>query len=138
MLKKVIVAYAFIYDEAEEKVLMVNNVGASWTLPGGEVEDGENSKQAVIREVEEETGLIIEAGDIVSVNEAVIPARGSQGLFLTFKGLVIGGELGIQHKTEISDVKWMEIEAANQLMPYHPGGVKSLLNDSVPYYFRNQ
>jgi len=138
LIKKVIVAYAFIYDEAEEKVLMVNNVGASWTLPGGEVEDGENSKQAVIREVEEETGLIIEAGNIVSVNEAVFPARGNHALFLTFKGLVVGGELGVQNKTEISEVKWMKVEEANQLMPYHPGGVKSLLNDSVPYFFRNQ
>ncbi|MEK3799022.1 NUDIX hydrolase [Peribacillus sp. FSL H8-0477] len=137
-MKKVIVAYAFIYNEAEEKVLIVNNVGAGWTLPGGEVEDGENIKQAVIREVKEETGLTVEAGHIVAVNEAVITARGNQPLFITFRGRISGGELGVQNKTEISEVKWVEIEAANQFIPYHPGGVLNLLEGSVPYLFRKQ
>lgn len=51
---RVDVAYAFIYKE-DEKILMVNNQGGSWSLPGGAVEQGETLEQAVIRETKEET-----------------------------------------------------------------------------------
>jgi 8-oxo-dGTP diphosphatase len=37
----------------------------SWSLPGGRVEAGETSEQAVEREVREETGLEVRAGDAV-------------------------------------------------------------------------
>lgn len=33
------VAYAFIYKEDAQKILMVNNTGAGWSLPGGAVEE---------------------------------------------------------------------------------------------------
>ena len=48
---RVDVVYAFIYKEDEKKILMVNNKGGGWSLPGGAVEQGETLEQAVIREV---------------------------------------------------------------------------------------
>ncbi|MDO6449200.1 NUDIX hydrolase [Oceanobacillus profundus] len=133
---RVDVAYALIYDEDKKKILMVNNRGGGWTLPGGAVEQGETLEQAVIREVKEETSLTIEAGEIIAVNEAIFEEKGHHALFITFKAKVIEGEILIIDKDEISKIEWVDIQRANELMPYHPSGVNSLLKASSPYTFQ--
>lgn len=36
-----------------------------WSLPGGRVEPGEDDAAALVREMAEETGLVVQAGDLV-------------------------------------------------------------------------
>ena len=45
-------------DTVESCWLMVCNIERGWELPGGWVEDGEDSEMAALREVFEETGLL--------------------------------------------------------------------------------
>lgn len=135
-MKQVNVVYAFIYDEEQKKVLMVNNVGTGGSLPGGAVENDETLEQAVIREVKEETNLIIEVKEVVAVNEALFEEKGHHTIFITFKAKVIEGEIKIIDKEEIIEIEWVEIQRANELMPYYPNGVDSLLKASAPYLFQ--
>lgn len=43
-----------------------------WSVPGGLVELGESTEQAVIREVEEETGIVVENPKLVDVVDNII------------------------------------------------------------------
>ncbi|MFD4703942.1 NUDIX hydrolase [Gottfriedia sp. NPDC058432] len=135
-MKKVNVVYTLIYDDLNKSVLMVQNENEVWTLPGGAVEENETLKQAAVREAYEETGLEVEVGNIVAINEAFFPERGHHAILITFSAKIIGGNLVISQEEEILQIKWIDLQTANQLMPYHKSGIEKLLESSVPYTFQ--
>jgi 8-oxo-dGTP diphosphatase len=45
---------------------------AQWSIPGGVLEVGELVREAAVREAREETGLIVEAGDLLGVYDRVL------------------------------------------------------------------
>lgn len=52
-----------------------------WAIPGGSVELGESLQQAVEREIREETGLSVRAGEVCHVFEAVNRDEGGRVRF---------------------------------------------------------
>ena len=56
-----------IFNEAGEILLEKRSDNGFWGLPGGGVEAGESVREAVIREVLEETGLHVEVKRLVGV-----------------------------------------------------------------------
>lgn len=44
-----------------------------WSIPGGAVDVGETVKTAIEREIQEETGLLVEVLDMVEIFERIIP-----------------------------------------------------------------
>ena len=62
------------------KVLLVRRgqepLKGEWSLPGGALELGETLQQGVVREVLEETGLIVVPAGIVEVLDRIIAGRG--------------------------------------------------------------
>ena len=79
-----------------------------WTFPGGAVELGEPVREAVRREVQEETGLEIEVGEVALVLDSV--SRDPDGrvqyhyVIIDFYARPVGGAL--RPGSDVSDVRW--------------------------------
>jgi 8-oxo-dGTP pyrophosphatase MutT (NUDIX family) len=58
---------AVIFDRRGRLLLQQRSDGGQWGLPGGSVEIGESLRDAVVREVSEETGLTVVPGRLVGV-----------------------------------------------------------------------
>jgi 8-oxo-dGTP diphosphatase len=107
-------------------------------MPGGAVEDEETLEQAAIREVKEETGLLVEINDVVAINECFFKRNNEHALFVTFRATIVGGKITIENPDEISTVTWVDIPSADKLMPYHKYGIRKLIQNSSTYYFQGQ
>lgn len=58
---------AVVFDRSRRLLLQQRSDGGQWGLPGGSVEIGESVAEAVCREVEEETGLVVAVRRLVGV-----------------------------------------------------------------------
>ncbi|CAK7061034.1 DNA mismatch repair protein MutT [Tissierella sp. P1] len=137
-MKKVNVVYCLIYNEESKQILMVYNCDSdSWSMPGGAVEKDETLEQAVIREVREETGLLVKIKDVAAVNECFFEEEDEHVVFITFRGEIIGGNISIENPQEISEIVWVDIWKADELMPYYKFGIEELIHKSATYFYEN-
>ena len=95
----------------EDKILLVEEASEKlWTLPGGWADIGDTPKQAVEREIVEESGYIARAKQVLAIYD-----RDNQGHpehpFAIYKIFflceIIGGDAKTSHET--SGVKWFPI-----------------------------
>jgi 8-oxo-dGTP diphosphatase len=89
-----------------------------WSLPGGVLECGETLREAVAREAREETGLLIETGEMLGVYERVIRSDNERVRYhyvlIDFLCRAVGGDL--RAGSDAADVRWFtrdELPALN-------------------------
>jgi 8-oxo-dGTP diphosphatase len=85
---------AIVFDPAGRVLLVERGKPPSaglWSVPGGKLEPGETIAQAIAREVREETGLIVEVGELACVVERT--GDGYHYVIVDHVARVIGGTL---------------------------------------------
>ena len=91
-----------------ELLLVKKNYGnLSWMLPGGAVESGEGTCEALRREVKEETGQTISNIQFV----AAFYSRDHYSMALCFRAELVGGDDLSFTPQEIADVRFFPLEA---------------------------
>lgn len=88
-----------------------------WSLPGGHIETGESAAEAAAREVLEETGLVVDVGELLAT------ALVFDFEVHDFAATVVGGEL--HAGDDAADARWFTPEEIEEL-PTSPGLVEEL------------
>ena len=86
-----------------------------WTFIAGEQEPGESAADTIIREVKEETGLEITAGEVLGEREH--PATKRHMVYLAARPATDSLEVTVGDPAELSEVAWVDLLTAVELLP---------------------
>jgi len=105
---------AVVFIEQEGRVLLVrramNPERGKWALPAGYIDDGEDPREAAIREVREETGLDVEITELVDVQTGPLPLGAS--IVIIYAARVVSGTA--HPLDDVDEVLWV---AASDPLP---------------------
>jgi 8-oxo-dGTP diphosphatase len=87
-----VAAYALVLRD--DRILLTRlasriSADEKWHLPGGGLDHGENPRDALVREIREETGLDAEVGDTARIYSAHLPSMWRQGRRWDYQALRI-------------------------------------------------
>ncbi|MDN5917376.1 MAG: NUDIX hydrolase [Pseudonocardia sp.] len=85
-----------------------------WTFISGEIEPGESQADAAIREVKEETGLVVTAGE-KEIGRRVHPKTGRLMIYLPCEP-VHGTDVFVGDQDELAEVRWLSLPELEEAM----------------------
>jgi 8-oxo-dGTP diphosphatase len=99
-----------------------------WHLPGGGLDHGENPRDALVREVREETGLDAEVGDTARVYSAHLPSLWRKGRRWDYQALRIVYDAWVP--VDAPEPRVVEVNGSTVDVAWHP--VADVLSGALP------
>lgn len=135
--RKRAISQMLVRDPDDRVLLCRLTYKADWDLPGGVVEVGESPRVAVVREVEEELGLAIDAGDLM-LTDWLPPWGGwDDAVCLVFDGGVHDASVladVVKQEREIRDVRFCTLDEVRELAAdFTARRVEAALRGGVDY-----
>ena len=111
-------------QRGDEVMIVFRKRHQDWTLPKGEVKEGESFQEAALREVEEETGCSCQLGNYLGT---ISYADNGVPKVMMFWKMTVVQETGVvADSEEIGEAVWMQVPAAIQRLSHNQE--KSLLS----------
>lgn len=86
-----------------------------WTLPKGKLDEGESAEEAAVREVEEETGFLVELGEELPSTQYHDRYGRPKHVRYWVMDITDGG---FQPNREVDEVRWLSVGEAEALLTY--------------------
>ncbi|PUA82544.1 NUDIX domain-containing protein [Nocardioides currus] len=99
-----------------------------WTLPGGGLDHGEDPRDALLREIVEETGLSATVGDTAHVYSAHLPRASRDGVMTDFHALRIVYDAWVPSDAPAPRV--VEVDGSTVEAAWHP--LERVVDGTVP------
>ena len=133
-----VTTHAIMFDETRKKILLIlwqNPLGQEvWSFPGGHIKSGERVKEALMREVKEETGYEIEVGKLLGVYDNIVRDISTNNVIAHIINIIwfaniLFGTLDFSKDEEIIDAKWFPYDRAKKLRM--SSTAKKILQDAL-------
>jgi 8-oxo-dGTP pyrophosphatase MutT (NUDIX family) len=116
---------AIVWDEDRTKLLLTQRTdNGRWCLPGGALDSGESVEECCVREVLEETGLVVQIERLVGVystpHRITTYADGNryQIIALSFEAKPVGSEITLSDET--TDIGYFSLDEIQHLDVMEP------------------
>jgi len=117
--KKTVATAVLLFNTKKQLLVLKTHYRKYWTLPGGVVERDESIMTALLREVKEETGLIISNPKLAALDycapKIIKGTQNSESVQVLFNGGIINQSVKIDGK-EIIDFEFCDIEKALKIL----------------------
>jgi 8-oxo-dGTP pyrophosphatase MutT (NUDIX family) len=114
-----------------DQVLLMYRLGR-WDLPKGKLDDGERSKQAAVREVEEETGVLVERGERICTTWHTYTHNENRILKRTkWYAMICLDDSDMQPQIEenIDEIKWMSRREAQNALKHSYSSIRYVFDE---------
>lgn len=113
---------AVIKREDGSVLLVLHRKGnrETWLFPGGGVDWGESARAALVRELNEELGLTVKAGELRLVTETIDPNLSRHLVALYFEARIEEGEITLGGDPRVVEAKWFLPEEITRLRLHPP------------------
>ncbi|SHI80295.1 bis(5'-nucleosyl)-tetraphosphatase [Lutispora thermophila] len=129
------IVYRKINDDIEFLAIKSNSPGEHWGFPKGHVEEGETEKETCIREVYEETGLVVTPQDGFIAYDKYKISEDTYKEVVFFLAFATDQEV-VVNEDEVKEYKWASFDEIYDLVTYD--STRNILIKAREYIMNNE